>query len=360
MTMARAVAAAVQKAGGRTYYVGGCVRDRLLGRETKDIDIEVHGIPPAALEEILQSLGEPMTMGASFGIMGLRHYELDIAMPRSEQATGRGHRDFAVFVDPFLGEQKAARRRDFTINAMMEDVLTGELLDFFGGREDIARRRIRHVDDNSFGEDPLRVFRAAQFAARFDFSVAPETTAISAGMQVDALAGERVMGELEKALQKAERPSAFFRELRKMEQLSVWFPELEALIGVEQSPDHHPEGDVWTHSLQVLDEAARLRGQACRPLWFMLSALCHDMGKPAVTEKRNGVIHAYAHETEGLPLVQTFLHRLTGEVILLQILPEILRLHWPVLPEVLPQEFRAAPMWFPVVVPGFPMHHLLP
>ncbi|MBR4578701.1 MAG: HD domain-containing protein [Oscillospiraceae bacterium] len=327
ITMARAVAAAVQKAGGRTYYVGGCVRDRLLGRETKDIDIEVHGIPPAALEEILQSLGEPMTMGASFGIMGLRHYELDIAMPRSEQATGRGHRDFAVFVDPFLGEQKAARRRDFTINAMMEDVLTGELLDFFGGREDIARRRIRHVDDNSFGEDPLRVFRAAQFAARFDFSVAPETTAISAGMQVDALAGERVMGELEKALQKAERPSAFFRELRKMEQLSVWFPELEALIGVEQSPDHHPEGDVWTHSLQVLDEAARLRGQACRPLWFMLSALCHDMGKPAVTEKRNGVIHAYAHETEGLPLVQTFLHRLTGEVKLVEYVLNMTRLH---------------------------------
>ena len=182
--MARRVAEAVRREGGRTYYVGGCVRDQFLGRENKDIDLEVHGISVSCLEAILDSLGERLSMGASFGIMSLRHYDLDIAMPRSETATGRGHKDFAVSVDPFLGEEKAASRRDFTMNALMQDVLTGEILDFFGGREDMERGHIRHVDDKTFVEDPLRVFRAAQFAARFGFTVAEETAALAATMSV--------------------------------------------------------------------------------------------------------------------------------------------------------------------------------
>ena len=304
----------VALAGGRVYYVGGWVRDRLLGRENKDIDVEVHGVTVEALTRILGTLGEPVTMGASFGVMGLKGCELDIAMPRSEHATGRGHRDFAVFVDPFLGEEKAAARRDFTINAMMEDVLSGEVLDFFGGREDLAAGRIRHVNDGSFAEDPLRVFRAAQFAARFDFSIAEETKALSAEMDVDALAGERVMGELEKALLKAARPSVFFEALREMGQLSRWFPEAEALIGVPQPPRHHPEGDVWRHTMQVLDEAALLRPEAKEPLWLMLSALCHDFGKAVTTEQIDGKLHAYGHEEAGLSLAESFLARLTGEV----------------------------------------------
>lgn len=327
LTMARRVAEAVEQAGGRVYYVGGFVRDRLLGRENKDIDIEVHGIPVRTLEEILDSLGERLNMGASFGVMGLRHYDLDIAMPRSETATGRGHKDFEVFVDPFLGEEKAAMRRDFTINALMEDVLTGEILDFFGGRKDLERRLIRHVNDQSFAEDPLRVFRACQFAARFDFSVAPETTLLCSGMTVDALARERVLGEMEKALLKAEKPSVFFEELRKMRQLSWWFPELEALIGLEQNARYHPEGDVWTHTMQVLDEAAQLRGEAKEPLWFMLSALCHDFGKAVSTEEIDGVIHAYAHEKAGLPLVERFLSRVANEVKLKEYVLDMTRKH---------------------------------
>lgn len=311
--MARSVAAAVAREGGRAYYVGGCVRDRLLGRDSKDIDLEVHGVAVETLERILDSLGERVELGASFGIMGLRHYELDIAMPRSETATGRGHKDFAVLVDPFLGEEKAARRRDFTMNALMQDVLSGEILDFFGGREDMARGLIRHVDDRSFAEDPLRALRAAQFAARFGFTVAVETAALSSTMDLAALPGERVMGELEKALLKARRPSVFFEQLRSMRQLSVWFPEAEALIGLRQNPRFHPEGDVWTHTMQVLDEAAALRPSAEHPLWFMLSALCHDMGKAVTTAESGGVIHAYEHETKGLPAVESFLRRLTAE-----------------------------------------------
>ena len=325
--MTQRIAAEVRKAGGRTFFVGGFVRDLLMGRENKDIDIEVHEIPVSALEAILDGLGERLTMGASFGVMGLRHYDLDIAMPRSEVATGRGHKDFAVFVDPYLGAEKAARRRDFTVNAMMQDVLTGEVLDFFGGREDLARKRIRHVDDLTFAEDPLRVFRAAQFAARFGFTVAEETTALSAGMDGTALAGERVMGELEKALLKASTPSVFFEELKKMRQLSCWFPELEALSGVPQNPVHHPEGDVWTHTMQVLDEAAALREEAKEPLWFMLAALCHDFGKAAATEEINGALHAYGHERLGLPLARRFLGRITSEVKLTKYVLNMTELH---------------------------------
>ena len=327
MDMARRIAWQVSQAGGRTFYVGGFVRDQLLGRENKDVDIEVHGIPVKALEAILDGLGERLSMGASFGVMGLRHYQIDIAMPRSEVATGRGHKDFEVFVDPFIGEKKAAERRDFTMNALMQDVLTGEILDFFGGRGDLAERRIRHVNERSFVEDPLRVFRAAQFAARFDFRVSEDTVRLSSGMAVSELSCERVMGELEKALLKADRPSIFFETLKSMDQLGVWFKEVEALIGVEQNPVFHPEGDVWRHTMQVLDEAAGLRPGAQSPLGLMLAALCHDFGKPVATEQVNGAMHAYGHEKQGLPLIQRFLDRLTGEVALKKYVTNLSEFH---------------------------------
>lgn len=272
--MAERIAEAVARRGGRVYYVGGLVRDRLLGRENKDVDVEVHGVSPAVLEEILDSLGQRTEMGASFGVYGLRHYELDIAMPRKEQATGRGHRDFAVCVDPFLGTRKAAQRRDFTMNALMEDVLTREIIDHFGGQADLQRGIVRHVNDFSFAEDPLRVLRAAQFAARFGFSVAEETVEICARMDLTALASERIYGELEKALLKSPRPSTFFALLRRMGQLHDWFPEVEALEA----------GDAWSHSMHVLDRAAQLRSQAREPAAFMLAALCHDFDAPEVAE----------------------------------------------------------------------------
>lgn len=162
---ARRIAQEVQPLGGSVYYVGGCVRDRLLGRESKDLDIEVHGVTPQQLEIVLDRMGGRRTVGVSFGVYGLAGCGLDIAMPRRETTVGRGHRDFTVEVDPWLGPERAARRRDFTVNALMEDVLTGQVLDFFGGREDLRRGLLRHVDDHSFPEDPLRVLRGAQFAA---------------------------------------------------------------------------------------------------------------------------------------------------------------------------------------------------
>ena len=311
--MAERVAREVSRQGGRTFYVGGFVRDRLLGRQNKDVDIEVHGIGVHQLERILDGLGDRLSMGQSFGVMGLSHYDLDIALPRSQKAVGRGHQDLEASVDPFVGLQEAARRRDFTINALMEDVLTGEVLDFFGGREDLADGVIRHVDAQTFVEDPLRVVRAAQFAARFGFAVAPQTRDLCAGIDLAALPGERVHGELEKALLKAERPSVFFEELARMGQLGTWFPELEALRGVMQNSAYHPEGDVWNHTMQVLDQMATLRDEAAYPLGALLAAVCHDFGKAVTSREVGGVIHAYGHEVEGVPLARQFLQRLTRE-----------------------------------------------
>lgn len=325
--LAQRIAGQVAHQGGRVYYVGGLVRDKLLGRENKDVDIEVHGVTPEALEGILDSLGERTQMGASFGVYGLKHYDLDIAMPRKEQANGRGHRDFAVFVDPFLGSQKAAQRRDFTFNALMEDVLTGEIVDHFGGQEDLKRGVVRHVNERSFAEDPLRVLRAAQFAARFGFSVAEETISLCARMDLTALASERILGELEKALLKAPRPSVFFAVLRQMGQLGYWFPEVEALIGVPQELQFHPEGDVWNHTMLVLDEAAKLRDQAKAPLGLMLAALCHDLGKQIAIQDDNGRIRALGHEEAGIPLAEAFLSRITSEKKLHRYVANMVQLH---------------------------------
>lgn len=327
LEMARRIAIAVQAAGGRTFFVGGYVRDSVMGIPCKDIDIEVHGVTPETLEAILDSLGERTTMGMSFGIYGLRHFDLDIAMPRMEKATGRGHRDFAVFVDPFLGAKKAAKRRDFTINALMQDVLTGEIVDCYGGLSDLSAGILRHVSDETFAEDPLRVLRAAQFAARFGFSIAPETLRLMAGMELSALAGERVMGETKKALLKAEKPSVYFETLRQVNQLAFWFPELSALIGVNQEPKYHPEGDVWNHTMLVLDEAAKLRKNAKEPLAFMLAALTHDYGKAECTKTIDGRIRAFGHEEAGVPLAARALSRMTSEIKLSRYVQNMVLLH---------------------------------
>lgn len=312
-TIERRIAEKVHTAGGRVYYVGGFVRDRLLGTDSKDVDIEVHGIEPERLFELLKTIGEPLAFGESFGVFSLKGENIDIALPRKEHATGRGHRDFEISVDPFLGPEKAARRRDFTINSMMQDVLTGEIIDPFGGREDLEAGIIRHIDDSSFIEDPLRVLRAAQFASRYGFRLAEETAALCSKIDLSYLSRERVEEELKKALLKGGKPSVFFEVLRSLDQLDTWLPELKDCIGLEQDPVYHPEGDVWTHTMQVIDRGAQFRSEVSDAYSFMLLCLTHDLGKIATTETVNGRIHAYRHETEGLPLIETFLRRLTNE-----------------------------------------------
>ena len=248
-------------------------------------------------------------------------------MPRRERKSGTGHRDFDVDVDPFIGTFEAARRRDFTINAMMEDVLSGEIIDHFGGRRDLNERIIRHVDPVTFTEDPLRVLRAPQFAARFDFSIAEETVGCCRSTRPEHTVKGACRGGDEKALLKADRPSVFFESLRKMNQLDVWFPELAQLIGVEQDPVYHPEGDVWTHTMEVVDRAAAFRDKVSDPYAFMMLALTHDMGKTVTTEFIKGRIHAYEHEIKGLPMAEAFLRRLTGEKSVIGYVMNMLPLH---------------------------------
>ena len=325
--IAYALAQRVADAGGRVYYVGGCVRDALTGRESKDLDVEVHGLSPVVLESILDSLGERIAIGESFGIYALKGCGVDIAMPRREHLRGRGHKDFDVIVDPHLGVREAARRRDFTVNAMMRDVLTEELIDPFRGQRDLKRGILRHVDEKTFPEDPLRVLRAAQFAARFGFRVAKETVKLCSEMDLTTLSKERVMLELEKALLQAEHPSVFFETLREMHQLRPWFSETADLIGVPQNPRFHTEGDVWNHTMLVLDAAAQYRNRAERPLGLMLAALTHDFGKPAATEYESGLFHAYDHEKESAKLAEAFLRRLTNETALIDYVTSLAELH---------------------------------
>lgn len=310
---AQIIASKVRDAGGRVFYVGGFVRDKLLGRDNKDVDIEVHGITPDKLYSLLSEIGEPVSFGESFGVYALKGEDIDIAMPRREHAVGKGHRDFEIEVDPFIGTREAARRRDFTVNALMQDVLTGEVIDHFGGTEDLRAGILRHIDPETFVEDPLRVLRGAQFAARFGFTIAPETIELCRSIDLAPLSRERVFEEMKKALLKADRPSVFFNYLREMDQLDVWFTELAQTIGLEQDPVFHPEGDVWVHTMEVIDRAAQVRDETSDPLAFMMLALTHDLGKIVTTEIVKGRIHAYEHETKGLPLVESFVRRLTDD-----------------------------------------------
>lgn len=312
LRLSRDIAAAVAEQGGRAYYVGGFVRDGLMGVECLDIDIEVYGVEPHMLRAILTQFGEVLDKGASFGVLGLAHSNIDIAMPRTESRTGSKHTDFAVSVNPFLDPKEAARRRDFTVNAMMRDVLTGEILDFYGGREDMKNRVIRCVCPETFVEDALRVFRGAQFAARFGYEIEENTLSLCASMDVSDLTFERILGETEKALLKADKPSAYFRLLKAMDHLREFFPEIEKMADIPQNPKFHPEGDVFEHTMLVIDAAAQLRSRSEWPLGFMLSALFHDIGKIIATEtQEDGRITAYGHEVLGLGLAEKALRRIT-------------------------------------------------
>ncbi|MBR1560389.1 MAG: tRNA nucleotidyltransferase [Clostridia bacterium] len=328
LALSREIARRVADAGGRAMYVGGMVRDSLTGTPCKDIDLEVYGLTPTALRDVLAGLGEVSAYGASFGVYGLRHSAIDIAMPRRERCVGIKHTDFEVSVDPDMSFEDATRRRDLTINAMMRDALTGDLIDLWGGQRDLADRVVRHVSDETFPEDALRVFRAAQFAARLESTVAPETMALCRRMDVSDISHERVFDELCKALLKAKKPSVFFRVLLEMDHLKEFFPELQACAGVRQNPVYHPEGDVFEHTLLVLDSAAALRERAQWPLAFMLSALFHDLGKAVATQVQpDGKITAYGHEVQGLPLCEAALRRLTSQAKLIEYVKNMMWLH---------------------------------
>lgn len=333
-----ALAEAVRSSGGRAMLVGGCVRDELMGVGPKDWDLEVYGIEPGRLKEILEEfacslredarVGDDLggstdeaeknvrtptvnVVGEAFAVYRLGH-DLDVSMPRRERKTGRGHKGFVVEGDPDMSFEEACSRRDFTINAILKDPLIGEIVDPFDGRSDIERGILRMVSKETFAEDSLRVLRAAQFAARFEFEVDPETARFCTEIDVTDLPRERIWGELEKLLLKAGQPSIGLELMYKWGVVSQLFPELEALVGVPQEPDWHPEGDVDVHTLMVVDEARKLIDDLPyeRQVAVMLGALCHDLGKPPTTEFVDGRIRSRGHDEAGIEPTLSLLDRL--------------------------------------------------
>jgi tRNA nucleotidyltransferase (CCA-adding enzyme) len=308
----------LRAAGGKPYVVGGAVRDRLLGLPVKDYDVEVFGLPAERLQPVLAMHGRVDAVGQAFRVYKLSGVEgvegaLDVALPRRDSKVGPGHRGIAVEGDPSLSIEEAARRRDFTMNAMLLDPATGEILDPWGGQRDLEARRLQAVDASTFGEDPLRALRAVQFAARYELEVEPATAALCTAMPLAELPAERVFGEIEKLLLRARRPSLGLALLKAWGLLPVVAPELLPLEATPQDPAWHPEGNVWVHTLQVVDEAVALRDDLAddrpRQLALMLGALCHDLGKPSTTRFEDGRIRSRGHEEAGLPPTRALLDR---------------------------------------------------
>jgi tRNA nucleotidyltransferase (CCA-adding enzyme) len=305
------LARAVREAGGRALMVGGCVRDRLMRRGAKDWDVEVYGVEPERLRELLDRMGRVNIVGEAFTVYKLGR-DLDVSIPRRERKAGRGHRAFYIEGDPHMSVEEAARRRDFTVNAILEDPLEGHLLDPFGGRADIEAKLLRAVAPETFVEDSLRVLRAAQFAARFGFTVEEKTVELCRSIDLTDLPAERVWGELEKILLAAREPSIGLRWLDTLCATRQLFPEIDALKDVPQEKDWHPEGDVFTHTLLVCDRARELVDDLDyqRRVTVMLAALCHDFGKPSTTEFVEGRIRSRGHEEAGVQPTLSFLDRL--------------------------------------------------
>ena len=308
--LANDLARAIANAGGHALIVGGWVRDELLGLQPKDLDLEVYGLPADRLRPILDGFGRVDVVGESFTVYKIGG--IDVSLPRRESKTGRGHKGFAVEGDPHLSTKEAARRRDFTINAIARDPLTGDIIDPFQGQQDLQDRVLKMVDARTFGEDSLRVLRAVQFAARFELTLDADTFALCRTIGLDDLPAERIWGEFEKLFLQARRPSiglALAKELGVIDQL---LPELLPLAGCPQDPEWHPEGDVWTHTLMVVDQARqRIDGLERGPaVAMMLGAVCHDLGKPLTTAFSDGHTRSPGHEVAGVPIATSVLDRL--------------------------------------------------
>jgi tRNA nucleotidyltransferase (CCA-adding enzyme) len=319
----RRVLHTIGQAGGTPRLVGGSVRDALMGQhQPKDIDIEVYGdIQVDTLVTALSHVGLVNEVGRSYGVLKVRsgHTDYDVSLPRRDSKIAAGHRGFSVVADAGLSERDAAARRDFTINSIMWDPQSGAIIDPWGGAADLRAGVLRHTS-SAFSEDPLRVLRGVQFAARFGFVLADDTAAVCRQLagSYRELATERVWGEWEKLLTRGTHIKLALHQLQR----SGWdrhYPELTAMYGVRQDTRWHPEGDVFEHTGLAADQAAQIAQTAgladSERLVIVAAALLHDTGKPTTTKiipQPDGTRHitAHGHADAGVEPTKQFLQRI--------------------------------------------------
>jgi tRNA nucleotidyltransferase (CCA-adding enzyme) len=328
----------LQIIGATPIIVGGSVRDFFLNIPIKDYDIEIFGIDSLdIIQKSLEKYGSVKLVGKSFGVLTLRvnEYDFDFALPRIEKKTGNTHQDFEIITNANLSFKEAAIRRDFTINAIGYDFFKEEFLDPFDGIKDLKNKIIKHINDATFIEDSLRVYRAVQFASRFDFVIAQKTKELCKQIVLSQdlifLPKERVYEEFKKLFLNSQKPSIGFELMKELDVLK-YFPELKALINCVQEPEYHPEGDVWIHTMMSLDEMARILKEEkieneYRKLYLFYGVLCHDFGKPFCTKEINGKITSFKHENLGIEPTISFLSKLTNEKKFVEIVCSLVKNH---------------------------------
>jgi len=313
------IAEEIKRRGGRALLVGGCVRDAFAGKTSKDYDIEVFGLEPTIIEEIVTQYGNANEVGKTFGILKIyldNGLDIDVSLPRIDSKVSAGHNGFKIKSDPYMSIKEAGLRRDFTINSMSADPLTGEVFDYYGGVADIENKILRITDEEKFKEDSLRVLRGIQFIGRFKLQIEENTFKILQNMIpfLKELSKERVFEEWQKLLLKSEKPSLGLSAGLELGITEELYPELYRLRGVEQSPKWHQEGDVWNHTMLVVDKMSQIISEKNidndKALTLMLASVVHDLGKPDTTKLLDGDIVSYGHEKAGIEPAKNFLNQI--------------------------------------------------
>jgi tRNA nucleotidyltransferase (CCA-adding enzyme) len=313
------ISEAIKKTGGRSLLVGGSVRDPFFGKISKDFDLEVYGLEAQKLEKVVKQFGKVSDVGKAFGILKISFgggIDIDISLPRTDSKIGEGHRGFEIKTIPNMNIEDAAKRRDFTINSMAADPLTGELYDPFNGLKDIKKRCLKITDSERFCDDSLRVMRALQFVGRFGLEIDQESGKIIQEIIPDLkeLPKERICEEWKKLLLKSEKPSLGLASGMALGVFKEIHPEFPPLAETPQEEKWHPEGDAWIHTLMSVDEAAKIirreELEEDKSLAIMFSALCHDLGKITTTEFKNGQYISHGHEKAGEEPTKKFLAKI--------------------------------------------------
>lgn len=324
-----------QKHNVNPLFVGGCVRDKIMGIEPKDFDIEVHGCSLNRLAEIVREYAdghEVNMVGVSFGVIKAKigGADFDFSVPRRDNKVGSGHKGFEVEYDESMSIEEAAARRDFTMNALAA-TSDWHIINMFGGIEDIENKILRATSEK-FSEDPLRVLRGMQFAARFDMTVEAKTANMAWLLRHEyySLAVERVWGEWEKWAEKGVKPSQGIKFLASCGWLAN-FKEIKDMVGVPQDSEWHPEGDVFQHTLHCIDAAAEIAERdglnKKDRVELIFATLCHDFGKVFTTQFTNGRWRAPGHDEAGAAPTASFIESIGGtESFIEQVVP-LVKMH---------------------------------